>query len=51
MTNIILVLIILLAVGGSSMYIYRAKKQGQACIGCPYSKECKSHSCGCDKKF
>ncbi|MBE7011124.1 MAG: FeoB-associated Cys-rich membrane protein [Ruminococcaceae bacterium] len=33
---IIIVLILFLAV----FYIYRAKKCGQKCIGCPYAKEC-----------
>ena len=49
MINVILVIIILALVGFAAGYMYRAKKQGQACIGCPYSKTCKSHNCGCEK--
>ena len=38
--------IILLVVGGASYYIYRAKKSGKKCIGCPDSSSCKT-SGGC----
>ena len=41
MTNIMLVIIILLIAGGAFMYLYNAKKRGEHCIGCPYSKQCK----------
>lgn len=40
MENIILILVLILAVGGAASYIYKAKKTGQTCIGCPYAKEC-----------
>lgn len=47
----ILVTIILVAIlGGAIAYIVKAKKSGQKCIGCPYSKTCgKNGACGCDK--
>lgn len=48
MVNIILIAIILAAVGGAALYIYRAKKNGQACIGCPNSKQCGKHKCSCE---
>lgn len=54
--NIILVAAILLILGGAAFYIVKAKKRGDACIGCPYAKECagKSNGCSCcggnDKK-
>ena len=35
---IILAVIVLLAAG----YIYRAKKRGQTCIGCPHTGQCAS---------
>ena len=38
--------VIALVVGGAALYIYRAKKSGQKCIGCPHSKTC-SGNCGC----
>ena len=40
MENFIIVLIILLIVAGIVFYLYRAKKRGETCIGCPYAKQC-----------
>ncbi len=45
--DIIIAVIILIIVGGAVYYIYRAKKDGQKCIGCPYSKECGKEKCSC----
>ena len=48
----IVLAIIALAIGGAVAYIIRAKKSGQKCIGCPYSKSCSSKggcSCGCSE--
>ena len=39
-TDIIVLLVIALAIGGAIFYIVRAKRRGQKCIGCPYCKEC-----------
>lgn len=52
LANIIAIVIILAIVGSIIWYLYRAKKRGQTCIGCPYAKQCKGKcSCGCgDKK-
>ena len=47
MTNIILVAVLLLIVGSAVMYLYRAKKRGEHCIGCPYAKQCGNKSCNC----
>ncbi|MBR5809593.1 MAG: FeoB-associated Cys-rich membrane protein [Clostridia bacterium] len=49
MENVILILILLLAVGGALLYIYREKKKGRTCIGCPYAKECSKKSCQTNK--
>ncbi len=38
--------VILLIVGGAAFYIYKAKKSGKKCIGCPDSGTC-SGSCSC----
>ena len=45
--NIIIIGIIAVIVAGILFYLYRAKKKGQTCIGCPYCKQCggKGH-CG-----
>lgn len=50
MENIIIILILLLAVGGAASYIYKAKKKGQTCIGCPYAKECSKKYCHTENK-
>ncbi|MBQ8781398.1 MAG: FeoB-associated Cys-rich membrane protein [Oscillospiraceae bacterium] len=52
LTDIIVIGIILLIVGLAAFYVYKAKKSGQKCIGCPHSKSCSSAksggcSCGC----
>ena len=47
--NIVSVLVLLAALGFALLYIYKAKKQGQKCVGCPYSKTCSAQqkaSCG-----
>ena len=48
MTDIIIVAVIILVVGAASLYLYRAKKRGQKCVGCPYCKEC-GGSCSSEK--
>ena len=45
--DIFLLVIIALAVGGAAYYVYKEKKDGRKCIGCPYSSSCgKGGSCG-----
>ena len=48
MENIIISVIIIAIVGLAVLYIFRAKRKGQKCIGCPDSKTC-PHACngGC----
>ncbi len=48
MDDIIVVGIILLIVALALIYIIRAKKRGQKCIGCPASKSCASKKCNCN---
>lgn len=45
---IVLALILFLAV----RYIYKEKKKGNQCIGCPYSGSCQKHQTGssCNNK-
>ena len=38
--DVIVAAVILLCVGGASLYIYKAKKSGKKCIGCPDSSSC-----------
>lgn len=45
--------VILAVVGGAIIYIYRAKKKGKKCIGCPDSGCCSHDTCsgGCSCNF
>ena len=48
LTDIIVIAVILLIVGGAVAYIIKAKKNGTKCIGCPDCKTCASKGCsGC----
>ena len=40
MQNVLIVLALLAIVASASYYVYRAKKSGQKCIGCPNSRLC-----------
>ncbi len=48
--DVLPILIIALVVGAASFYIYKQKKKGRKCIGCPYCDACASkgtkHACG-----
>ena len=55
MTDILVVLAVGLIVGLAVLYIYKAKKRGQKCIGCPDSGACSGKcsscsGCACSKK-
>ena len=41
----IIILFVLLIIGAALFYIIRAKKKGQKCIGCPFSKTCNKNTC------
>ena len=45
--DIVVIAVIVLVIGGVSVYIIRAKKKGQKCIGCPYAKQCGKCGCSC----
>ena len=47
LTDIIVIAIIILIVGGAIAYIVKAKKHGQKCIGCPDSKNCSGNCSSC----
>ena len=52
--NIVLIAVIALILGGAGFYIFKAKKSGKKCIGCPDSGSCSGNcsgcSCGCKKE-
>ncbi len=54
MTDIIIVFVVALLVGGAAGFIYISKKRGKKCIGCPDSGGCSGScggcSCGCAQK-
>lgn len=41
--DIIVVLLLIAILGGAIFYIFRAKRRGEKCIGCPYAKQCKGN--------
>ncbi|MBQ8577050.1 MAG: FeoB-associated Cys-rich membrane protein [Clostridia bacterium] len=44
MVNVIVILILVCIVAAIVLYLYRVKKRGEHCVGCPYAKQCASHS-------
>ena len=48
MVNLILIFIIGAIVGLAAGYVYKAKKRGVKCVGCPHSGSC-GGNCGCGK--
>ena len=47
MENAIVILIILAIVGLAVLYVYKAKKKGVKCIGCPSGGKCPGSCAGC----
>ena len=53
--DLIVIVVIAVTVGLAAWYIYKAKKSGQKCIGCPDGtcsscSSCAGCSCGCGSK-
>lgn len=48
MENVIIIAIVAVIVALASHYIYKAKKSGKKCIGCPDSDNC-HHNCQAHK--
>lgn len=46
MENFIIVVILLGIIAAITVYLIKAKKRGEKCIGCPYCKECNSKKRG-----
>lgn len=40
LADFVILAVILLIIGGAGFYVYRAKKSGKKCIGCPYAGNC-----------
>ena len=45
MANIITILILAAALSGAVYYIYKEKKKGRHCIGCPMAGSCPKNIC------
>lgn len=50
MTDFVIAVILIFIVGGAITYIYKAKKSGVKCIGCPSGKNCECEQCNFKKK-
>ena len=48
MANFIIIAAVALIIGFAARYIYKEKKSGHKCIGCPNGCSCSSGGCGCD---
>ena len=47
MKDIIIIVIIAVIVGLAAWYVYKAKKNGKKCIGCPEGCSCSARNTGC----
>ena len=47
MENLILLALLGLIVGGAAGYVYKSKKKGVKCIGCPDGAKCSGPCSGC----
>ena len=50
MVDILVIVAILALLSGAGLYIYRSKKKGRKCIGCPDSGACSGGCAGCSGK-
>ena len=49
MTDLIIILVGAAVLALAGLYVYKAKKSGQKCVGCPHSKTCGSKNCSSGK--
>ncbi|MBE6701420.1 MAG: FeoB-associated Cys-rich membrane protein [Ruminococcaceae bacterium] len=47
MKDLLLVVLIVLVLFFAFLYVYKAKKKGVKCIGCPSASKCGKKSCVC----
>lgn len=45
MIDFIIASVVFVIVGAAVVYIYKEKKKGKKCIGCPYADSCSTKSC------
>ncbi len=55
MENFIIIAVVVIILALAIFYIYKSKKSGKKCIGCPHSCNCcnknNSGACGCSQNF
>ncbi len=49
MVDILAFAVLGLIIGGAAGYVYKAKKRGVRCVGCPHSESC-GGNCSCPEK-
>lgn len=47
MTDLVIICIVAAIVIAAALYVYKAKKNGKKCIGCPDAAACAAKKCGC----
>jgi hypothetical protein len=47
MTDILIIAVVVAAVGLAALYIYKQKKRGAGCIGCPSGGNCEDCNGAC----
>ena len=47
MIDFLIIAIVALIAGLAGFYIYKEKKAGKTCVGCPYSKTCSGGCSSC----
>ena len=47
METVIVIVILAAVLGGAGWYVYRSKKRGVKCIGCPDGAKCSGRCSGC----
>lgn len=45
MIDFVISLVLFVVVGAAIFYIYKSKKSGKKCIGCPYAESCGKNNC------
>lgn len=48
LVNLLAVTALLAIIAVIVLYLYKAKKRGETCIGCPYAKQCGGKCGGCN---
>ena len=50
MDNLIVIAVLVVVIGGAAIYVFKQRKKGVKCIGCPNGNDCSGNCCSCDSK-